>query len=242
MAKVRKLKSKGVDEFQKYLHSLVDNPCTPPPLELLTDSNFSEEVKGSPEIENKDFRSRMEIVSYLSQALETINHSTDIENKGLWSWLSLFYFDQICPEDDEGNRKPGRDYRHIVEIGYRYKHRHLLAGPFMVYKMYGAKGRLLLHGPAYQESRIFHEIVARQEFITNSGIIDAIDNLYFDEKREGPRVAVLSKVKPGTLLRFVDVVHQLELTYDLYSMGKLDILSLLPSEFDVWKASLPAEG
>jgi len=40
---------------------------------------------------------------------------------------------------------------------------------------------------------------------------------------------------PGTLYRFIDVVQQLGLTYDLYSMTGDQILQLLPSEFDRWR-------
>jgi hypothetical protein len=40
---------------------------------------------------------------------------------------------------------------------------------------------------------------------------------------------------PGTLLRFIDVVQQLDLNFDLYSMNAEALIGLLPSEFDAWK-------
>ncbi|MFO7599969.1 MAG: hypothetical protein R6X27_09205 [Candidatus Desulfacyla sp.] len=43
------------------------------------------------------------------------------------------------------------------------------------------------------------------------------------------------KNAPGTLYRFIDVVQQLDLTYDLYSMTGEQILQLLPNEFDRWR-------
>jgi hypothetical protein len=47
----------------------------------------------------------------------------------------------------------------------------------------------------------------------------------------------MEKSSPGTLLRFIDIIQQLDLTYDLYSMSGEEILALLPPEFDKWKDS-----
>lgn len=64
--------------------------------------------------------------------------------------------------------------------------------------------------------------------------------LYWDDKSQRPkRGAAPNKRKPGTLRRFVDVIQQLELTYDLYSMDGREILTLLPDEFTPWRK--PAE-
>ena len=43
--------------------------------------------------------------------------------------------------------------------------------------------------------------------------------------------------KAGGLIRFVDVVEQLELTYDLFSLNGEKVLALLPKEFQVWRRS-----
>ena len=31
-------------------------------------------------------------------------------------------------------RKPGRDYRHVPDFGFMYRYRHLMYGPFAVYR------------------------------------------------------------------------------------------------------------
>jgi len=59
--------------------------------------------------------------------------------------------------------------------------------------------------------------------------------LYFDRKTAKPKRGSLMKNSPGTLYRFIDVVQQLHLTYDLYSMTGEEVLDLLPSEFDRWR-------
>jgi hypothetical protein len=156
----------------------------------------------------------------------------------LWSWMSLFYFDQVCPANEKGKRKPGRDYRHILEPGYPYGHRHLLAGAYLVYTVYGwgeELSKLLLRAPLSAQSQFHHEIAARQSVITNRGVMEALHILYFDEsKNKARRGPVMTREAPGSLYRFIAVIQQLDLTYDLYSMSGPEIVDTLPTEFARW--------
>jgi hypothetical protein len=234
MAQARGLNPKGIERFREYLRTLGESPELVPPREILTDPIYSKAVNGQAHVEITEFSDRMHMVECLSKALESIDSSVEAKNIGLWSWLSLFYFDQVCPQDLNGKRKAGMNYRHILEKGYRHRHRHLLAGPYVTYQMYGEKARLLLHGLLHRENKSHHEFAARQEFITNRSIIEVADTLYFDSHLAKPKEGVFSRIKPGSLLRFIDVIRQLELTYDLYSMEAQKIISLLPDEFNEW--------
>jgi hypothetical protein len=151
----------------------------------------------------------------------------------------LFYFDQVCPSQDNSTRNPGREYRHILEPGYPYGHRHLLCGAYLVFTIYGLRenlSKLLLSTPLSIESKIHHELATRQSLITNKGIIEATHMLYYDNSNDKPkRGVIVKKNKPGTLYRFIDVIQQLDLNYDLYSMNGEEILKLLPPEFSKWK-------
>jgi hypothetical protein len=79
------------------------------------------------------------------------------------------------------------------------------------------------------------QLASRQERITNPAIIAAANRLYFDPNTRKPkRGAAPNWRKPGTLRRFGDVLDQLDLTYDLYSMSSSDLVSLLPGEFSTY--------
>jgi hypothetical protein len=157
-------------------------------------------------------------------------------NPGFWAWLSLFLFEQVCPPRPDGGRRPGRDYRHIPEFGYRHRLRHLLYGPYLVYRRHGDLSRLLLSGPVHSESGLYHEIASRQDLIANTGVIEAAMLLYYDSARSGPRAGAQdAKSRPGTVRRFVRVLQQLDLTYDIYGLSGIQILELLPAEFEAWK-------
>jgi hypothetical protein len=237
--KLRYLTNKGVERFRAYLAALRQGSQSPPPYSLLEHPEFTAPLKGDAEVEQRTFGSRLQLAQNLAHVLAGAEQD-GLENEvGLWSWLSLFYFDQVCPLGENGLRKPGRDYRHILEPGYPNGHRHLLAGAWLVYSVYGLGddlSRLLLWTPLHLESKFHHELAGRQTLITNKGILEAADKMYFRESEGHPQKGALIKKKaPGTLQRFIDVIQQLDLTYDLYSMSGEEILALLPPEFDRWK-------
>lgn len=238
--KLRRLKQKGIEEFRMYLSALRSGEIAAPPYQILTSPDSSTPVQDGPDIEQMTFLTRLDAARYMDQTFSNLKLDSIETDVGLWSWLSLFYFDQVCPPSPNKSRKPGRDYRHILEPGYRHGHRHLLGGPYLVYTVYGwgeEFSKLMLSTPLPVESHLHHELATRQNFITNRGIVEAAYLLYFDIKAQKPKRGALMKNAAGTLYRFIDVIQQLDVTYDLYSMTGKQILQLLPGEFDRWRKS-----
>ena len=237
--KIRKLTDKGIQRFRDYLAELRQGSQAPPPATLLEHADFSIPIGGEAEIEPRAFNNRLDLACYLDQVLDGIFADNLQDDVHLWSWLSLYFFDQVCPVEENGLRKPGRDYRHILEPGYPYGHNHLLAGTYLVFSVYGLGenlSRLLLWTPPNLESDFHHKLASRQTFITNKGLLEAVDKLCFNAPEAKPKKgALVKKNAPGTLQRFIDVIQQLDLTYDLYSLSGEQILALLPPEFDKWK-------
>ena len=235
---MRKFTDEGLDQFRNYLAKLRDGATSPPPNDLLYNRDTSEPANGESQVENRIFSTRLDLARYLDDALASIeddNIETDVH---LWSWLSLFYFNQVCPAQTNTIRKPGRDYRHILEPGYPYGHNHLLAGAYLVYTVYGLYNELsmlLLYTAPHIESGLHHQLAQRQSIITNKGVMEAAHLIYLDKKRRKPKFGAIAKNKPGTVYRFIDVIQQLDLNYDLYSMTGEQVLKLLPVEFNKWK-------
>lgn len=237
---LRKFTDEGVERFRVYLRAAVEGSTAGPPRELLTDPKSSFSVRERLQIEPQVFANRLELARYLDRIFENLRERPDTlaNDVALWSWLSLFYFDQVCPADEKGRRKPGREYRHIPEPGYPMGHRHLVMGPYLVYTVYGwgdGLSKLLLHTVLSAESKFHHEICSRQSLVTNKGIMEALHILYFDEAHAKPkRGPIMNKKAPGSLNRFIDVIQQLDVTFDLYSMPGAEIVGLLPPEFSHW--------
>ncbi|MGD8256111.1 MAG: hypothetical protein PVG70_00855 [Desulfobacterales bacterium] len=241
-SEIRRFTDKGLDDFRNYLADLRAGSPSPPPFHLLRNPDTSESFNSSRQVKQRIFSTRLVLARYLEDILsgiETDGIETDVH---LWSWLSLFYFDQVCPAAENGIRRPGRDYRHILEPGYPYGHNHLIFGAFLVHSVYGLGNelcRLLLYTSPNIESGYHHQLAQRQSIVTNRGIMAAAATLYFDYKKNKPKFGAIPKNKPGTLYRFIDVIQQLDLNYDLYSMSRDEILDLLPQEFNKWKDYRP---
>ncbi|RME52168.1 MAG: hypothetical protein D6795_07065 [Deltaproteobacteria bacterium] len=234
MAEVaRRLRKEGIEAFRAYLEELRNGSRAEPPRHLLTDPATSERFVPERQLEARTFETRLEAARLLSEAFDGIAGLE--EDVGLWSWLSLFYFDAVCPAGEDGLRKPGRDYRHILEPGYPYGHRHLLGGAFLVYRLHGEDARLLLASSVSVENHFHHQLASRQAFLSNREIIRAANLLYLDPKTGRPKRGAQAVGSPGSLYRFIDLLQQLDVNYDLYSMRAEAIVDLLPSEFEKWR-------
>lgn len=232
----RALNGAGIERLRAYLAQLRAGARTPPPVELLADPAATVELPADVWLERKLFASRWGADEYLWQLFQALPHEHVEGNRGLWAWLSLYYFDQVCPAAADGARKPGRDYRHVPEFGFRYGYRHLLYGPYAVYRRHRGHAILLLSGRVHQEQRVYQEITSRTDLIASRGVLEALNLLYLDRGKGTPkRGAQAATPRPGTVLRFVRVLQQLDVTYDIYGMTGQEILELLPPEFDDWR-------
>jgi hypothetical protein len=239
---VRILNNEGIRKFRLYLADLRSGSSSTPPRDILSDAWCSAKLPIDIEVEERIFDSRLNAAKYICKALRPLGHSKIEQNVGLWSWLSLYFFDQVCPISRTGKRSPGLDYRYILDIDFRFYYRHNFFGSYIMYLLHSENIPLLLYNPLSQTSKFHLELACRQGFITNRGIIEAANLLYFDDNRARPKhgAAVTSRA-PGTLFRFIDVVHQLDLNYDLHSMTGEEVLELLPPEFNKWKGQRPLQ-
>jgi hypothetical protein len=244
MTKLRSLNARGIEEFRGFLQQIRDGAEFRASPAILYVDDYTSRVGRPVDVEQHTFASKFEAAEYLAGVLSDIPAST--EDAGLWSWLALFYFDQLSPLEATGRRRPREDYHYIPSTvsGWR-RDRHLLAGPYKLFTLHGQNARLLLHLPVHQHGAFIYDLGFRRDLIANKGLIEAIDLLFWDAKRKRPKRGATSDNRAGTLRRLITVVQQLDFNYDLYGMRAEEILELLPPEFDAWKPSSPparAEG
>ncbi|HBB86664.1 MAG TPA: hypothetical protein DC047_03505 [Blastocatellia bacterium] len=238
---IKRFNKLGLERFNDFLDSLTGEEPLPVPSPILEDPHTTEDLPNAIEIKMQTFASRLEAARYLYDLLADSGIPELDRDRGIWAWLSLYFFDQLCPVDKSGKRKPGDRARWIpATSNFRKYYRHLLAGPFRIYRTHRDnpdRALALLSGPLSKPGEIAEQISARQELVTNRAVVELATNLYIDRSTRRPRRGAAGK-GPGSARRLADVLQQFDVTWNLYMMEALDLMGMMPQEFSKF---LPAQ-
>lgn len=238
MQTVRCLTAKGIGEFAQYLAQLRQDSGLSPPAELLTDPMYSTSCAlGDVLVEPRGFASRREFAEYINQRFVEAGVMADADEPGMWEWLSLFFFDAVCPISRTGGRKPGTDGRHLLkDPDARRRHRHLLRGPYMLLRRYngGPNGELDL---LLSYALPVHGIAAthlgeRLRLMASPGALIAASRLYANPLSRRPKRGY-SHEESG-LRAYCRFLNNLPDCFDLSSLSADTVMALLPDAFSVW--------
>ena len=243
---VRQLNETGVNSFVVYLAELREGGGhEDPPWDLLTDDETSTLVPDAPELDQSyHFGTKADCANYLVEKFSGTPPEVTYSHNGLWTWLALFFFDQLCPANSSGIRKPLANTCYAFQAdfepyNYLRGYRHLLYIPFQITKLHGGEvGRALLLPRVSIHPDMMEQIAARQEFVSNRSVLKAVDLLYLDTAGGGANLkrGSTNRRRAGNVRRFVSMMQQLDLTYDLYALTGNQLIELLPSpEFDAWR-------
>ena len=232
--RLRRFTPPGIEAFEDYLSLCREQPDALPPLGLLEDDGLTEVVASPIEVETMSFTLRRDAVHYLSDKLSALPEEEVRLDAGLWTWLSLFYFDQVCPPMD-GKRAVKNSYYYVYEpTNARHFYRHLLFIGWSVQKLDPAYSRLFLAQPLSSLDKFTTEVMKRLFLTRVPCMFEVLDRLYWDAKRERPRRGVVgsTKVTAGDVTHRLPVrIRQLEKTYDLQSLNADQLIELLGREF-----------
>lgn len=233
-----KLTDTGVDLFADYLVQARRGDVVDPPRQLLSDPSCSTVLCDESELDpEREFPTRLEAAKYLDGVLARLPPGED-RDVGMWAWLSLLYFNQVCPLGPGGRRKIGEQARYIpAPNAFQRFYRHLLLGPLLIYRAHRecpAAAGSVLASPVSSPGDIVEQLASRQELVSNPTVMGVATTLYVDVQGALKRGA--GGKGAGSPRRLVDIVNQYDLTYDLYAMSSEDLHALLPSEFDRFKA------
>lgn len=234
---LRRFNEEGIKKFEEYHERLRQTPTLNPPTELLDDRRHTELVSKDAEVQQRHFDTRLEAGLYLNELIDRAQIRSPERDKGLWAWLTLFYFDEVCPPEATGTRRVKQAARLIPDLGsYKRFYRHLLLGPFLIVRAHRdnpERAMALLCGPLHKPGEVAEQLVSRQEIVTNPGVIELATRLYYDkEKKQLKRGAGSKNDEPGSARRLAAFLNQLDLTYYLYNMTADELEALLPDEFD----------
>lgn len=230
----RRFNDDGIAEFRAYLDRLRSEPALspPPPEALLQHPELSEELDPPIEATSRAFGNRMAFARWLHDAAGAADAVIPRRDAGFWAWLSLALFDQVCPVDGRGRRKPGADARHIPEFSnWKTRYRHLLANPYDVLWLHRddpERAMVALINPIHQPGELTEQFTGRQELIRCPGTMALATRLYVDGASGLRRRGASGK----SARRFGKLMNQYARTWDLPLMPTDRFASMLPREFD----------
>ena len=109
MPLLRRLNQVGIQRMECFLGSLKTETPHGIPEEILFCPETSQDVGVAIEVDRGTFGNRLEAARYLDGKLSGSGLSNIERDTGLWAWLTLFYFDELCPADVQSRRHP-REY------------------------------------------------------------------------------------------------------------------------------------
>jgi len=231
---LRQFNADGIEAFRAFLAECRDKPNTRVPTELLEDYRLTQLVVPPVEIEKRRLVKKADAATYLAKVLEQIPETHVANNVGLWAWLTLFFFDDVCPTAN-GTRAVKNDYCYIYEPrNSRHFYRHLLFVPWRILRIAPKHHRLFLTSPVATLDTVTTEVMKRLYLTRIPCIFEVLDRLYWHDTLGKPRKGIVGQqVRPGDLSHRLPLrIRQLEKTYDLMSLSADQLLELLGDEFD----------
>ena len=235
MTRLRRLNDAGIDAFEDWLLGGAEDDV---PRELLTSPKTSEPLEVEISVKQTTFKDRQAFGAYLVQLLEPLDPVKLSTDRCLWTWLSLYWFDLICPPLS-GGRKPYKSHFYVLSTDYRHYYRHLIRSPWQLVRDHGENAKLLLLPPQDQpyplrrHGEILEQLGGRQGVLRSQPLIAEANRLYTSRLTGRPRKGVSGRGR-GCVSRLALVLRQFDLTFAVERMGDGQLIAILPGEFDRW--------
>lgn len=231
---LRRLSDLGLVRFAAFVDSCTTDKPLPWPEAGLTDPIHSTVVDIVVTLDDRQFQTRFELAQYLNDAFEAANYGPSRSDRHLWAWIACRYFREICPRARDGRWQPGAMPRWIPQSAdWRRYYRHLVAGPYFIYRAHRDDPRRALAVLCQKPGRpgdLVEQLASRQQIVTNPAIMNVATDLFVDPETGQQRKTANSKGSGGPR-RFVSVLNQFDVTWDLSIMSAHQLRSMLPSEF-----------
>jgi hypothetical protein len=233
---LRRFNSAGIAEFVRRIETLRAGGAAEIDDAFVNDGRLTEPVVPEVAMERPAFKTKRDAGAYLSERTRTARAVHGEDDRGLWTWLSAWHWDAVCPVREKEQRKVLNPLSYVFGYGFAKRQKqHLLAAATQVFELH-PNSRLLLNGPVYSLTQAAHEVLTRLSLMRIKGIAELLDVLYWDKVGERiKRGAVDNTPRPGDLRnRLPARIRQLEVTHDLTNLNAEQLLNLLGDEFRQW--------
>lgn len=234
MIKLRQFNEEGLRVFERFIDSCSTNAPKPYPDNALFDTLYSEPVGIDIAIERRKFGTRLELAEHLYKLFESANFHPSLSETKIWAWLACFFFQEICPKKKGGSWNPGNISRWVPRSNdFRTYYRHLIAGPYFIYRAHNddpSRAMAVLCQLPGRPGDLVEQLASRQQIITNPAIMQIATDWFVDPST-GKQNRYANSKRTGGARRFISVLAQYDVTWDLSIMSADELRELLPSEF-----------
>jgi hypothetical protein len=234
---LRRFKDAGIAEFVRRIETLRAGGQAEIDDGLVTDPALTEPILPEVSMERPAFKTKRDAGAYLSERTRAARAVHGDDDRGLWTWLSAWHWDAVCPVREGGRRKVLSPYHYVFGHGNHHDRRkHLLATAVRVFDL-GGNCKLLCDSPVASLSKSVEVVVARLGLMRLRGVPELLDLLYWDihSSRPKPGITDSTTPRPGDLYhRLPARIRQLEVTHDLTNLTAEQLLNLLGDEFRQW--------
>jgi hypothetical protein len=243
--KVRAFNDIGIAKFTTWL----DDPVGPPPYALLEDSSVCVLVDDGYQIDaTKKFQTSYDLGKYLVE--EVFANNTDrfvlLSNHGMWAWLSLTFIDSLLKK--ERSSKAGKPLAkpHYIMQSPRLAYRLITRTAWDLVNLHGEAAKIALGSLKSPWGEMAEQMSARQEIYAHRSFWPVASTLYAapdgsvkagatSQRTKTARRDPKSKAGLGGVRRLPFTFKQFERTYNLRRMTSVQIVDLLPAEYQRWR-------
>lgn len=234
---LRRFNSAGIAEFVQRIEALRAGGIAEIDDAFVTDSKLTEPIVPEVPIERPSFKTKRDAGAYLSERTRAARAVHGDEDRGLWTWLSAWHWDAVCPVREGGRRKVLNPFHYVLGYGHTQNSKqHLLRASLFIFDAWPTN-KLLLDSPAWSLTRIVQDVTTRLFLARLRGMGELVDMLYRDPATGQQKSGAVDShvIRAGNLSnRLPARIRQLEVTHDLTNLNAEQLLNLLGDEFRQW--------
>lgn len=234
---LRRFNAAGITEFVRRIETLRAGGGAAIDDAFVTDRKLTEPVVPEVAIGRPAFKTKRDVGAYLSERTRAARAVHGDDDSGLWTWLSAWHWDAVCPVREAGRRKVLNPFHYVLGYGHTQNSKqHLLRASLFIFEAWPTNN-LLLDSPAWSLTRIVQDVTTRLYLARLPGMGELIDMLYRDPAtgKQKPGAVDSHVVRAGNLSnRLPARIRQLEVTHDLTNLNAEQLINLLGDEFRQW--------
>ncbi len=237
---LRRFNEAGIAEFVRRIEALRAGGAAEIDDAFVTDGKLTEPIVPEVLMERRAFKTKRDAGAYLSERTRAARTVHGDDDRGLWTWLSAWHWDAVCPVREVGQRKVLNPYHYVLGYGHSQNAKKHLLKVTVVLAEAWPSSRLLLDSPPWTLNQIVQDVTTRMTLVRLQGMGDLVDMLYRDPVtgRQKPGAVDARTVRPGDLRHRLSArIRQLEVTHDLPNLNAEQLLNLLGDEFRQWAVS-----